>query len=108
MKKQFLNFAAFMLVVSFAACKSTTTATPTSTASKASTGNQKKGQRPNMEERFVEMDVNNDGKLSESEVKGPIKDNFSTIDTDKDGFLSKEELKNAPKPERGSRGRQQY
>ncbi len=54
------------------------------------------------------MDANNDGKLSESEVKGPLKKDFSKIDTNDDGFLTVEELEKAPKPERqgGGQGRQ--
>lgn len=69
---------------------------------------QQNGQRkepPTVDEIFEQMDKDEDGKLSEKEVKGPIKDDFAKIDTDEDGFLSKEEVKKAPKPERGQ-GRQ--
>ncbi|MGJ8550243.1 EF-hand domain-containing protein [Winogradskyella wichelsiae] len=58
---------------------------------------------PTFSELIKKMDANDDGKLSEDEVKGPLKDQFSTIDTDEDGFITEEEFKNAPKPERKSR-----
>ncbi|QXP79643.1 MULTISPECIES: EF-hand domain-containing protein [Winogradskyella] len=61
--------------------------------------------KPTFAELLKEMDANEDGKLSEAEVKGPLKDGFSDIDTDEDGFISEEEFKNAPKPERKGRGR---
>ncbi|NRR90514.1 EF-hand domain-containing protein [Winogradskyella undariae] len=59
--------------------------------------------KPTFAELLKEMDANEDGKLSEAEVKGPLKDGFSDIDTDEDGFISEEEFKNAPKPERKGR-----
>ena len=58
---------------------------------------------PTAEQLLKEMDANKDGKLSKSELRGPIKDDFTKIDTNKDGFLSLEELKKAPKPERKER-----
>jgi len=56
--------------------------------------------RPSVDEIFEQMDANEDGKLAESEVKGPIKNDFDKIDSNEDGFISKKELKNAPQPER--------
>jgi len=58
---------------------------------------------PTIKELFAEMDMDEDGKLSKEEVKGPLKNDFTKIDTDNDGFLSEEELKKAPKPERQGR-----
>jgi Ca2+-binding EF-hand superfamily protein len=59
---------------------------------------------PTFSEMLEKMDANADGKLSEDEVKGPLKEGFSTIDTDEDGFISEKELENAPKPKgRGKR-----
>ncbi|MEP5253897.1 MULTISPECIES: EF-hand domain-containing protein [Winogradskyella] len=58
---------------------------------------------PTFAQLLEEMDANEDGKLAESEIKGPLKDQFSKIDTDEDGFISEEEFKNAPKPERKKR-----
>jgi len=62
-----------------------------------------RGERPTTDQVFEQMDANKDGKLSESEVKGPLKKGFSTIDSNSDGFITKEELENAPKPERKER-----
>ncbi|RPE00803.1 EF-hand domain-containing protein [Aureibaculum marinum] len=62
-----------------------------------------KKERPTFAKLLEEMDANEDGKLSESEVKGPLKENFSKIDTDEDGFISEKEFENAPKPERKKR-----
>lgn len=59
---------------------------------------------PTFSELVKEMDANEDGKLSEEELKGPLKDNFDTIDTDEDGFITEEEFDKAPKPKgRGKR-----
>ncbi|CDF78882.1 hypothetical protein BN863_11700 [Formosa agariphila KMM 3901] len=61
------------------------------------------GGPPSFEKLLAEMDSNGDGKLSKSEVKGPLETDFYKLDTDKDGFISKTELEHAPKPERGQR-----
>ena len=55
-------------------------------------------ERPSVEEIFKMMDSNEDGKLSEKEVKGPLKDDFDKLDSNEDGYISKEELEKAPKP----------
>ena len=62
------------------------------------------GGRPNIDQLFEQMDANNDGKLSITEVKGPLKEDFSIIDSNDDGYISKEELedkakKNKPRPQ---------
>lgn len=57
---------------------------------------------PSMEKVF-QMDSNNDGKLSKTEVKGRLQKDFDKIDTDKDGFITKEEFEKAPKPSKGQR-----
>lgn len=57
------------------------------------------GQEPDITRLLAEMDSNADGKLSKSEAKGPLQNNFSQIDTNNDGFITREELANAPKPE---------
>ena len=55
-------------------------------------------QRPSTKEMFAEMDSDKDGRLSESEVKGPLQHDFSKIDTNNDGYIEEEELTNVPKP----------
>ncbi|WP_372757337.1 DUF1566 domain-containing protein [Mariniflexile sp.] len=63
-------------------------------------------ERPTIAEMLSEMDSNKDGKLAESEVKGPLKKDFSKIDVNHDGYIVEEELNKAPKPEgRPSEGR---
>ena len=54
-------------------------------------GNQSPGQKGNPMERF---DTNGDSKISESEAKGPLKNNFSNFDTNKDGYITQDELRN--------------
>lgn len=63
------------------------------------------GQRPSITDLINEMDTNKDKKLSKSEVRGPLSNDFSKIDSNNDGYLTKEELERAPKPE--SRERRQ-
>lgn len=58
---------------------------------------------PTFSELIKELDENEDGKLSKTELKGPLKENFTEIDTDEDGFITEEEFKNAPKPRRRER-----
>ncbi len=75
----------------------------------AQSSEKERKERPSIEEIFKIMDSNEDRKLSEEEVKGPLKNDFEKIDTDEDGFISKEELEKAPKPKRkgGSKSRRQ-
>lgn len=56
------------------------------------------GERPSPEKIFVHMDKDSDGKLSKSEVRGPMSRHFSEIDANSDGYISKTEFENAPKP----------
>jgi hypothetical protein len=63
------------------------------------------GEMPSVSELFAEMDSNKDDKLSESEVKGPLQNDFSKIDINSDGYIDKDELENAPKPEGRPEGR---
>jgi len=53
---------------------------------------------PTFSELLEKMDENEDGKLSEKEIKGPLKNHFKEIDADEDGFITEEEFKKAPKP----------
>ncbi|RKF15954.1 DUF1566 domain-containing protein [Alginatibacterium sediminis] len=45
---------------------------------------------------FSQMDRNKDGKLSKSEVKGPLAKDFDRIDRNSDGFISQDELPKRP------------
>lgn len=91
------------VAVGFVACKSTKeNVSADEVYSEARNEKSKRG--GDMAERFAQMDVNKDGKLSKDEVKGPLSRNFDAIDTDNDGFISKEEMAKAPKPKRGNRG----
>jgi Ca2+-binding EF-hand superfamily protein len=55
---------------------------------------------PTFSELLKKMDKDDDGKLSASEVKGPLKDDFTKIDADEDGFITEKELEKAPKTKR--------
>lgn len=59
------------------------------------------GQPPPADEIMAHMDSDQDGKLSQSEIKGPLQRMFTEIDANGDGYLSLEELNNAPKPRGG-------
>lgn len=56
---------------------------------------------PTFEQLIEKMDANDDGKLSKSEIKGRLKENFEKVDLDEDGFITAEEFEEAPKPKRG-------
>ncbi|WP_299107252.1 YHYH protein [uncultured Winogradskyella sp.] len=49
-------------------------------------------ERPSNNELMEMMDTNKDKKISKSEAKGPLKDDFEKIDTSKDGYISIDEL----------------
>lgn len=55
------------------------------------------GQPPSATEIFAKMDVNNDNKLAQSEVKGPLRKHFTQVDSNNDGFITQAELE-ANKP----------
>ncbi|WP_341227128.1 EF-hand domain-containing protein [uncultured Arcticibacterium sp.] len=83
---------AFLALLALGACKST------EKKQKSSGGNNQ------AEKMFLQMDANKDGKLSKSEVKGPLANDFSKIDLNNDGFISKEEFNKAPKPNGAQQG----
>ncbi len=56
-------------------------------------------EKPTYSELLKHMDKDENGTLSEDEVKGPLKDMFDKIDTDEDGFISEKEFEEAPKPQ---------
>ncbi|MEM0938737.1 MAG: EF-hand domain-containing protein [Bacteroidota bacterium] len=53
---------------------------------------------PSFSQLLSQMDSNGDSKLSKSEVKGPLANDFARVDSDEDGFITESELENAPKP----------
>jgi peroxiredoxin len=75
-------------------------------------GNKKRGRRPGppqgrggkaptADELLNRMDKDNDGKISEAEAEGPLKNDFKRLDKNSDGFLTKDELAHAgPPPQR--------
>lgn len=67
----------------FTSCKSS------ETNKKQGNGQRGQGGQPSVSQLLEQMDSNKDGKLSESEVKGPLKNDFSKIDTDEDVFFQK-------------------
>ncbi|CDF78880.1 hypothetical protein BN863_11680 [Formosa agariphila KMM 3901] len=68
------------------------------TAVSAQERNNEQKEPPTYAKLLEDLDANEDGKLEESEMKGPLKNNFSKIDSDEDGYISEDEFKNAPKP----------
>lgn len=48
--------------------------------------------RPNFATLLSHMDKNKDGKISKSEVRGPLAEHFSHIDKNEDGYLTKDEF----------------
>ena len=75
--------------------------------SEATDGRRTEAERrqPRSIDQIFEMDTNKDGLLAPSEARGRLAENFESIDTDGDGFISRTELENAPRPQRGQRGR---
>lgn len=69
----------------------------------AQSENRPKKTPPTFSEILKEMDKNDDGKLSASEIKAPLKVQFSKVDADEDGFITEKEFNNAPKPKRRER-----
>ncbi|WP_431127326.1 EF-hand domain-containing protein [Flagellimonas flava] len=69
------------------------------TAQEGSNRGERKGP-PSFEMLLEKMDANEDGKLSEEEVKGPLKKDFAKVDLNEDGYISEEEFDKAPKPKR--------
>jgi ribonuclease BN (tRNA processing enzyme) len=47
---------------------------------------------PSFDKLLANMDTNKDGKISKSEVKGKLKENFDRRDTNKDGYITEDEL----------------
>lgn len=65
----------------------------------------RRGGPPEFSQLLAEMDSNQDGLLSATEVQGRLKKDFTKIDANQDGFITEEEMKNAPKPQRRGGGK---
>lgn len=66
-------------------------------------GHKPQKKRPEPKELIKKMDANEDGKLSNDEVKGPLKENFQKVDSNKDGYITEEELIAAKKDRKENR-----
>lgn len=93
----------FMALAFSCNTQKTATNTTETTASSATQKRSQQGGPPSYSKLLTEMDANKDGKLSESEVQGPLQNEFAKIDSNSDGFISETEFENAPKPQRGQR-----
>jgi hypothetical protein len=51
-----------------------------------------------------DLDKNHDGKISKSEARGLLADDFDQLDTNKDGFIDRQELEKACMPRTGEGG----
>lgn len=63
-------------------------------------GSEKPKEKPSFGQLLEKMDTNKDGKLAESEVEGPLKNDFARIDANKDGFITEAEMKKAGPPKK--------
>lgn len=64
-------------------------------------GQRPQGGPPTFAKLLKDLDANEDGKLSQEEARGPLKDDFAKIDTNEDGYINETEFKSgAPKPPR--------
>lgn len=97
---QGLQLLLLILALLLAVGCNTQKTTTTDAAEKSSARQRPGGERPSIDEIF-KMDTNQDGKLSKSEVEGPLLRDFDQIDSNDDGFLSRTEVENAPRPQRG-------
>ncbi|TRX49022.1 EF-hand domain-containing protein [Fulvivirga sp. M361] len=85
--------------VLFASCASQNNQSQGGSGGQQRSGGQ--GGAPNFSQLLSQMDANKDGKLSKSEVKGRLVNDFSRIDSNSDGFITDSEMENAPRPQRG-------
>jgi len=70
---------------------------PNSEGTKGMKGGQSQATTGSKRDPFAQMDRNQDGKLSKSEVRGPLANDFDRIDANGDGYISKSELPKKPR-----------
>lgn len=63
------------------------------------------GNPSQMAERMLQMDRNDDRKISRSEARGPLLDRFNQMDLNRDGFIDADEIKKRFESFQGGRGR---
>jgi hypothetical protein len=97
--------AAICLSVMAFACTSTKTIAHNQEPShQKREGRPPQSEKPKFADLLTKMDKDKNGKLSKSEIEGPLKNDFEKIDANKDGFITEAEFKKAgpPKPPRGN------
>lgn len=109
MQKLILNLLTFFLIAVLAsACSKKTTANADQTVVNEQKrpqkgGDRQRGKRPEFSDLLSKLDADKDGKLSQTEVQGRMKDDFARIDSDADGFITEAEFKAAAPPKRQRR-----
>lgn len=95
MKRKFKILAITGLVVAFTSCNSSkeTTNTNVSIDKKALRG-QSNEKHPDASQMLVRMDANKDGKISKTEARGKLKENFNLRDVNEDGYITDNEMRN--------------
>ena len=93
MKRQIKVLAIMTLVIAFTSCGSSKETTKNKTGrQKTEHREQGNGQRPDASQIIARMDVNKDGRISRSEAKGKLKENFDRRDKNNDGYITEDEL----------------
>jgi hypothetical protein len=106
MLKNSLKIAAAIClsVIAFACTSTKTIAQNQEPSHQKREGRPPQGEKPKFADLLTKMDKDKNGKLSKSEIEGPLKNDFEKIDANKDGFITEAEFKKAgpPKPPRGN------
>ncbi|MFC3812152.1 hypothetical protein [Lacihabitans lacunae] len=106
MLKNSLKIAAAIClsVIAFACTSTKTIAQNQEPSHQKREGKPPQGEKPKFADLLTKMDKDKNGKLSKSEIEGPLKNDFEKIDANKDGFITEAELKKAgpPNPPRGN------
>ena len=98
MKKSIKLFIIAFISVALASCATQNNQAQEGARSQQRSGGQ--GGPPSFSQLLAQMDANEDGKISKSEVKGRLANDFSRVDSNSDGFITESEMENAPRPQR--------